>query len=236
VGEASSVNTRLGQRLVGSTVFAGVGRSSHRGHAFRSILDRIEHYLLALLETRSIASETLEELGITHERVSEVVATRNVEQPAGADAPEKRGLSPTPDAYGLTGRATAFAATAGARTPRPEHWLLALIWSDTSSAVSTLHHLGAEQTAVLQGLRRRGVPVPEFDPLLYRPWRVGDEIELSEEELGPFLKVLRELHPPGSESRWGFNYTRDEPRRARVSAEEGIDLESALVASRERSV
>jgi Clp amino terminal domain, pathogenicity island component len=133
-----------------------------------------DHYLLALLATPSIASETLEELGITYERVVESVRGRETHIAARSDEePQRRELSPTPDAYGLMGRAEAFAATAGDRRPRPEHWLLAIVWSSTGSSVTTLHHLGAPQPAVLDGLRRRGVPVPEVEPPLYRPWRGG---------------------------------------------------------------
>jgi Clp amino terminal domain, pathogenicity island component len=195
-----------------------------------------DHYLLALLATPSIASETLEELGITYERVVESVRGRETHIAARSDEePQRRELSPTPDAYGLMGRAEAFAATAGDRRPRPEHWLLAIVWSSTGSSVTTLHHLGAPQPAVLDGLRRRGVPVPEVEPPLYRPWRGGGEVEVSEEELQPLLDVLRQMHPPGSEWRWGFNWTRDEPRRARVVAEDEIDLEAALRESRHRT-
>ena len=58
---------------------------------------------------------------------------------------------------------------------------------------------------------------------------------MEEAELGPLLDVLRRQHPPGSEWRWGFNWTPDEPRRATVGAEEGIDLDAALRESRAAS-
>jgi ATP-dependent Clp protease ATP-binding subunit ClpA len=195
-----------------------------------------EHYLLAVLATPSVASETLEELGVTYERVDERVRRSNKFNEDGSDdETQRRVLSPTPAAYGLMGRAEAFAASAGARKPRPEHRLLALVWSDTSSAVSLLHSLGAPQQAVVDGLRRRGVRVPDVEPPLYRPWRGQHELEVPEEELEPIIKVLRQAHPPGSDLRWGFNYTRDQPRRARVMAEEGIDLDAALRESRDQA-
>jgi hypothetical protein len=60
-----------------------------------------------------------------------------------------------------------------------------------------------------------------------------------EAELKPVIDVLSERHPPGSEWRWGFNWLPDpgegRPRRAWVGGEEGIDVEAALAAARERS-
>jgi ATP-dependent Clp protease ATP-binding subunit ClpA len=191
-----------------------------------------EHYLLALLATPSIASETLEELGITHERVAEHVRGRGPYAGGSDSEPRRRVLHHTPAAYGLTGRAEAFAATARASKPRPEHWLQAIVWSDAGSAVSILHHLGASQLAVLDGLRRRGVAVPEVEPPLYRPWRGTETVEVSEDEGRPLLKLLRERHPPGSEWRWGTNWKSDEPLRVRVMAEEGIDLQALVRESR----
>jgi hypothetical protein len=220
----------LGTRQVAARDLTGEARP--RVHSWIGA----EHYLLALLATPSIASETLEELGITHERVAESVRGRDMYIAARSDdQARRRGVSPTPAAYGLVGRAVAFAAAAGERQPRPEHWLLAIVWSDTSSVVSTLHHLGAEQTAVLDGLRQRGVPLPEVEPPLYRPWRGSGHVEVAEEELQPLLDVLGRIHPPGSESRWGFNWTRAEPRCARVVAEDGIDLDAALRESRDQA-
>jgi ATP-dependent Clp protease ATP-binding subunit ClpA len=191
-----------------------------------------EHFLLALFATPSVASEVLGALGVTRDQITTSLrgwAEYQAQFPAtrASDA----GLSPTPAAYGLMGRADGFAASDGALRPRPEHWLLAMVWT-TSSAVSTLHHLGATQTAVIDGLRQRGVQVPAIDPPLYRPWRRGQEVEVEEDELQPLLDVLRRAHPPDSDLRWGFNWLPDQPRRARVDAEHGIDLDAALTESR----
>jgi len=186
-----------------------------------------EHVLLAVLARPSLASETLEELGIDYA----VVAGR-LGGEANDERDRKEWTSPTTGAHGLMGRAEAFAAVDGAARPRPEHVLLALIWADHGIAVSTLHHMGASQAAVLDGLRRRGVRIPDIAPPLYRPWRGRRTIEIAPEALEPLLEVLRTEHPAGSEWRWGFNWTRGEPRRATVSGEEGIDLDAALRASR----
>lgn len=54
------------------------------------------------------------------------------------------------------------------------------------------------------------------------------------EELRPVVDLLGERHPPGSEWRWGFNWVGD-PRRGRISAETGIDLEAIVAEVRERA-
>ena len=192
-----------------------------------------EHFVLALLATPSVAADTLEALGVTRDEITASLRRWSEYQaqfPMVHDA--TAGVSPTPAAYGLMGRATAFAASDGISHPRPQHWLLAMVWT-TSSAVSTLHHLGASQAAVIDGLRQREVRVPDIDPPLYRPWRRGQQVEVDEAELQPLLDVLRRTHPPGADLRWGFNWLPDQAqRRARVDAERGIDLDAALSEAR----
>jgi hypothetical protein len=220
--------TRLGQgyrRLVPDGVWSGAAEQA-RGLGHGSIGG--EHVLLALLATPSLASGALEELGVSHAAVAELVRgqrTDDVEQPPG--------LRVRPATYALMGRADAFAAMDGARPPRPEHWLLALVWDDKRMAVQVLHTLGATQVAILDGLRRRGVRVPDLDPPRYAPWRGRHTIEIDESEVRPLINLLIREHPPGSEWRWGFNWTHDEPRRGIFIVEEGIDLDAALRASRD---
>jgi hypothetical protein len=98
-----------------------------------------------------------------------------------------------------------------------------------------LHPRGASQAAILEALRRRGIGVPEVEPPLYRPWRGHHRVEVEEAELGPLLDLLGQQYPPGSQWRWGFNWLPGEPRRARVDAEEGIDLEEVLARSRQQA-
>jgi hypothetical protein len=186
-----------------------------------------EHVLLGLLAMPSSASDVLEELGVTHAVVTERLRSRGDD-----GAPRRSGLSPNPAAHALRGRADAFAAMDGARPAQPEHWLLALVWDDHGLAVSLLHALGATQVAILEGLRGRGVRVPDLDPPLYKPWRGRHMIEVDEGDVRPLINLLAREHPPASEWRWGFNWTRDEPRRGTIVAEEGIDLDAALRASR----
>jgi hypothetical protein len=192
-----------------------------------------EHFLLALLETPSVASDALLELGVTYEvaarLVSEWRATSEWSLPR---YDNERGVSPNP-AYQVMGRAEAFVAASGHPTPQPEHWLLALVWTD-HGAMTELHALGATQDRILDGLRRRGVRVPGVDPPMYRPWRGGQTVEIDADELQPIIDVLHARYPAGSEARWGFNGVPDKPARRRVDAEEGIDLDAAVREARRR--
>jgi hypothetical protein len=137
-------------------------------------------------------------------------------------------------AYKLEARAEGLALAWGHRWPEPEHFLLAMVYADDGVA-ARLHHLGASQPAVLEALRRRGVRVPEVEPPAYRPWRGEHRVEVDQAELQPLIDLLIRQHPPGSEWRWGFNWLPGEPRRARVDAEEGIELGEVLAQARRRA-
>lgn len=194
-----------------------------------------EHYLLALLAESSVASEALAELGVTYDRLDDRL--RNQEEEPEWASPryeQARGLSPNPAAYRLEARAEGLALAWGHRWPAPEHFLLAMVYEDDGVA-GWLHHLGASRPAILETLRRRGVRVPEVEPPPYRPWRGDHRVEVEEAELHPLIDLLIQQHPPGSEWRWGFNWLPGEPRRARVDAEEGIDLGVVLAEARRRA-
>jgi hypothetical protein len=196
-----------------------------------------EHYLLALLAEPSVATEALGDLGVTHDRVFEYLQTREGDP----DWPEPRydaqkGLSPNPAAYKLAARAEGFAFAGGHRSPAAEHWLLAMVYAEEEVA-PLLHQLGASQQAVLGALRQRGIGVPDVDPPAYRPWRGHRRVEVTEAELRPVIDLLMERYPPGAEWRWGFNWRPsepDEPRRAWVGSEEGLDLEAIVAEARQR--
>jgi hypothetical protein len=119
-------------------------------------------------------------------------------------------------------------ATAWGEQPSPTHYLLAIAYRYDV----VLAQLGSTSAAVVDALRRRGIHVPDGEPPLHRPWRGVHDVEVDEDELQPLIDVLRRRHPPRSELRWGFGFTDGEPRRALVSAEEGVDLEAALRESR----
>ena len=196
-----------------------------------------EHVLLALFAEPSVAVEALEEVGVTREQVEEKARAMGRSDPPPSRYEPGQGLSPNPAWYKLTGCAKGLALASGHRPPRPEHFLLAMIYSEQMIA-PLLHQHGSSQQPLLEALARRGVPVPEVDPPTYRPWRGQQRIEVTEAELEPVIDVLTERHPPGSEWRWGFNWLPDDPdgrRRARVDGEEGIDLDAALAAARKRA-
>jgi ATP-dependent Clp protease ATP-binding subunit ClpA len=197
-----------------------------------------EHVLLALFDAPSTATQALEELGVTREQVEEAARALGPSDPPPPPYDPEKGLYPNPAWYKLTGCAKGLALASGHHRPEPEHFLLSMIYSEDAIA-PLLHRLGSSQQDLLDALARRGVRVPEVDPPLYRPWRGHQRIEVTEAELEPVLDVLTERHPPGSEWRWGFNWLPDgpaegAPRRARVDGEEGIDLDAALAAARER--
>ena len=193
-----------------------------------------EHVLVALFAEPSPATQALEELGANHERVEEHGRSLAGGGPSPAFVPGQ-GLSPNPAWYRLTGCAEGLALAEGRQQPGPEHFLLAMVYGAHTLA-GLLARVGSSQEALLEGLRRRGVRVPEIDPPPYRPWRGRRRIEVTEAELRPVIDVLIERHPPGSEGRWAFNWLSDEPpRRARVFAEEGVDLDAAVAAARDRA-
>jgi hypothetical protein len=199
-----------------------------------------EHVLLALWDEPSVAVEALEELGVTREGAEEHARAVGRAEPPGPAYDPATGQSPNPAWYGLAGMAEGLALAAGRRRPRPEHFLLAMVYGEHDVA-PLLEEAGSSQEALLAALARRGVAVPEVDPPVYRPYRGFYRVDVSEAELKPMLKVLGERHPPGSEWRWGFNWypagpeEEGGPRRAWVGGEEGIDLEAALAAARERA-
>jgi hypothetical protein len=188
-----------------------------------------EHFLLALLAEPNVASETLNALGVTHDLLRERLRLRG----ADPDLPDARtGIVINPAGHRLVGWARGFAAAQGSRTPRPEHWLVALLYSDERAAMS-LHPFGVTAQAVSDALAGRGLPVPGFAPAEHRPWRGVHHVWVADEERRPVVHVLLERHPPGSEWRWGFNWV-GEPRRCRISAEDGVDLDGIVAEVREQ--
>jgi hypothetical protein len=111
-------------------------------------------------------------------------------------------------------------------TPRPEHWLVALLYADDRAAMA-LHPFGVTAPAVSEALGGRGVPVAGHPPAEYRPWRGVHHLYVEEDERRPIVRLLGQRHPPGSEWRWGFNLV-GQPRRCRITAEEGIDLDAIV--------
>jgi Clp amino terminal domain, pathogenicity island component len=197
-----------------------------------------EHVLLALFDEPSVATEALEELGVTRELVEETARGYSDSDPPPPSYDPEQSLSPNPAWYKLTGCATGLALASGRRHPGPEHLLLAMVY-DEHAVSPLLRQLGSSERALVDALARRGVPVPEVDPPVFRPWRGFHRIEVTEAELKPVIDVLSERYPPGSGPEWGFNWLGDPeaggPRRAWVGGEEGVDLDAAFAAARTRA-
>jgi hypothetical protein len=200
-----------------------------------------EHVLLALFAEPSPATEALEELGVTRDLVEETARSAGETEPRPPRYDPKAGHSPNPAWYKLNGCATGLALATGRRHPKPEHFLLAMVYGELYPIPGLLHGAGVSERALVDALARHGVPVPAVDPPVYRPMRGFHRLDVTKAELGGVLKVLAERHPPGSEWRWGFNWhpadpeDPDAPRRAWVGGEEGIDLEDALATARARA-
>ncbi len=79
--------------------------------------------------------------------------------------------------------------------------------------------------------RRAQTARPHTLSFLYRPWRGEEELELPEPELRPLLDVLGRTYPTKSNGVGASIGLVDDPRRARVLAEEGIDLDVGLYQS-----
>jgi len=194
-----------------------------------------EHFLLALLSESSVATEVLSNLGVTYDRLADHLRSHrgDPDVPDPRYDPEQGLCGPNPAGHQLMGRSAGLAAAWGFTTPEPEHWLLAMIYSEHAVA-SLLDYLGVSQTSLLNELHHRGIRVPDVDPPAYKPWRGHHEIRIDASELQAVLDLLTERHPPGSEWRWGFNWLPAEPGRARVDSEEGIDLEAILTEVRRK--
>lgn len=74
--------------------------------------------------------------------------------------------SPNPRFFGLVGRAEGFALAEGSARPRPEHFLLALIWDADSTLNFLLRGRGVSPAEAQDALARQGVRVPPLTPPL----------------------------------------------------------------------
>jgi hypothetical protein len=130
--------------------------------------------VLALVAEPSVAAEILVENGITYERVAErFCGERVTRMPDGSLRPASNttGLSMNPDGYKVCGRAEGLALAAGFAEPRPEDWLIALLYSgDGMGFAAVLQVLEVSRPALVDSMRRRGLVLPEVElPPLTRP-------------------------------------------------------------------
>jgi ATP-dependent Clp protease ATP-binding subunit ClpA len=128
-----------------------------------------EHYLLAVLAAPSIATETMAELGVTHDplqaRLASIMRTVNGRR---IRYIESKGITTNPAAHGVSGWAKGFAAASGRERPTPEDWLLAIVYRDHGVVGSVLREFGVSATAAVDALRRRGLKTPDFEPQEHR--------------------------------------------------------------------
>jgi len=186
-----------------------------------------EHYLLAVLGEPCIATETMAELGVTHDRLATEFGKMKTVNGRRIRYIESKGITTNPASHDVHGWAKGFAAASGRERPTPEDWLLAIVYYD-DGVVSALHGLGVSAAAVVDAIRRRGVKTPAFEPEEYRPWRGPRTTEVARSEWQAMVDVLNEKHPAGSEWRWGFNSREDRPGKIQFMAEEGIDLDAIV--------
>jgi hypothetical protein len=190
-----------------------------------------EHFLLALLATPNAASDALAELGVTYARFREHLGAL-VQDPDLPPLKAREGMGINPAGHEVMGWAGGFAAAFGLRSPRPEHWLVAMLYMDDRGAM-WLHSFDVSIKTAMDALARHGIQLPDFAPGEYQAWRGARHVYVSRDELQPIVDLLSQMYPAGSEWKWGFNWV-GRPRRGRITAEEGIDLEAVVVQARRR--
>jgi hypothetical protein len=176
--------------------------------------------LLALLELDPAqpGRRALEAEGVTRDRVLEWIRVRGDR----ADDPPW-GVTYSPAAYIMLGRAQAFAAALGDGSIAPEHVLLALLWDPVSGSSQALWKLGASRERVLDRLREDDVALPHASLPAQREIDWGERVWFDRENVSTVLERVRLQVSP--ETTWGFNY---EDERAWVIAESCIDLQALV--------
>jgi catechol 2,3-dioxygenase-like lactoylglutathione lyase family enzyme len=180
-------------------------------------------FLLALtrLDPGTPARQVLEA-----ERVTAEVLLPRIRTDGDGGAPAGHGMTYAPAYYLMHGRADAFAATLGDGTITPEHVLLALLWDGSSHSSQILWGLGASRERLVDGLRARGLPVPQAPVPPQREMDLSERVWFDRDQVRAVVDYARAHVPPGTH--WGFNYDGD---RAYMSAESSVDLEALVAAA-----
>jgi ATP-dependent Clp protease ATP-binding subunit ClpA len=195
-----------------------------------------EHYLLAVLAESGNATDTMAELGLTHDGIAIQLAQLKTVSGKRTKYVESKGITSNPSAHDVSGWATGFAAGAGRQTPTREDWLLAVMYAGGGIVAAVLHPLGITAAGVVEVIRRRGIRTPPFLPEEDRPWRGRNEVEVEKSEWQMVVDVLSDRIPPSSTLRWGFNSSRNRPGKIQFVAEDGIDLDAVVLEARSRLV
>lgn len=193
------------------------------------------HLLLAVLSEPGPASEAMAEIGISYQRLAELLAKLRTVNGRRQRYIESKGTTMNPAAHNVRGWAQGYAAANGRPSPTPEDWVLAILYSGNGMVASLLRELDLSAAVAVQALRRHGVRTPDSQPVEDRPWRGLQEIEVPESEWQTMVDILSQKHPLGSEWRWGFNSRRDRPRRVQFVAEQGVDLPAIAADAHTRS-
>jgi ATP-dependent Clp protease ATP-binding subunit ClpA len=194
-----------------------------------------EHYLLAVLAEPGVATEAMNELGVTHDGVASRLAQMKTVNGSRIRYSEAKGITTNPQAHDVSGWASGFSAAAGRHEPSPEDWLLAVLYEGGGIVQSVLDELGVSKAAVVDAMRGRGVKTPDFQPQEERQWQGRQEVEVDRSEWQALVDVLSESFPPGHNLRWGFNSRRDRAGKVQFVAEDGIDLEALVAEARART-
>jgi DNA-binding transcriptional LysR family regulator len=185
-----------------------------------------EHLTLALLELpqESAVRQALDQCRLRAEDVRGYVAS------IPPVAKPREGRSPNPRFYGIVGRAEGFAVASGTARPRPEHFLLALIWESSGLHGGVFRHAHVTPAQVQAALAGAGVAVPDLEPPPFDDTRWGERVPITPEEYRDNVPgLVYRLLPDGTT--FGCNMIDGE---AWIVAEEGVDLAPYLAEVRER--
>jgi ATP-dependent Clp protease ATP-binding subunit ClpA len=118
------------------------------------------HLLLALLAESSAVADALVEQGIAYDEVADVFC-RDVLRLRAAGARDGLG-GLNPDANQVHGRAAGIAIARGLAEPRPDEWIVAMLYSPAGMGFPLiLQALGVSRSALIDALRRKGVQLPD---------------------------------------------------------------------------
>ncbi|PXX66372.1 ClpA/ClpB-like protein [Nocardia tenerifensis] len=179
-----------------------------------------QHALLGVLrgDSGDVARQALERAGVD----AEVVETW-LSRAGSMETPDQ--LSPNPRWYTVHGRAEGFAYASGAAEPDTVHFLLAVLWDRTRGLLPESSE--GTRAVIITAMRDLGVelprsPLPELEPSA----RMTTYVEFPRRATDDIIALLGVRHPPGSGSKWAFNYKNDDV--AYVRAESGIDLQGIV--------
>jgi len=157
-----------------------------KAHELGSSPCSVHHFLLVLLDPPASgpAFEVLTELGLSYEEsIKRFAGLRD-------KSPDPKGTQSTPAYHIITGWAQGLAVTSGATEVTNEHVLLALTYGAVGGDEAFDFYTGLDFDKVYEGLRRRGVKVPQARPaILPTPYGPrGSQVYFPTTERGAVLK------------------------------------------------